>query len=163
MQALASFLSSSTCPGQPALGCSSGPLPPPSYLSCCLRCSGTLARIFYPELSGERAPPPRPDQGLDVNGLPTGLPRSCPGERHPLHPCCAGQCGRRCQDGPQGQQAELTPVLLLSRPVSPSATARCGWTPAPQPSAASWRPPWAGPRLSAASPAPALTRWERPL
>lgn len=43
----------------------------------------------------------------------------------------------------QGQQAELKPepLSLLSRPVSPSATAQCGWTPAPQPSAASWRPP----------------------
>ena len=97
-------------------------------------------------------PPPRPDQGLDMNGLPTGLPRSRPGKRRLLHTCCAGQ------GGPQGQQAELTPVLLLSRPVSPSATARCGWTPAPRPSAASWRPPWAGPGLSAASPAPAPTR-----
>ena len=150
-QALASpLLPSSTCPGQPALGCSSGPPPPPCRLLVLPMVLKYAHQNFLPRASTR--PPPRPDQGLDVNGLPTGLPRSRPGKRRLLHACCSGQ------GGPQGQQAELTPVLLLSRPVSPSATARCGWTPAPRPSAASWRPPWAGPGLSAASPAPAPTR-----
>lgn len=76
-------------------------------------------------------------------GLPLGLPRSHPGKRRPH----------------QRTERKPEPWPLVSRPVSPSATARCGWTPAPQPSAASWRLPWAGPRLSAVSPDPVPMRW----
>ena len=59
-------------------------------------CQNLLPRVFW-----GKTPSPRPYQGLDMNGLPMGLPRSRSGKRRPLHPCCAGQCGRRCQVAPR--------------------------------------------------------------